>query len=274
MTLLSVVTVAWNAEATIADTMASVAAQDCDDFEHIVVDGASDDRTLAIVRDLATSRTTIVSEPDCGIYDAMNKGAALARGEYLGFLNADDFLVRTDALSRIAQATAGIPDAVAAGAVIVDSARPERWRRSYSATHFRPYMLRFGHMPPHPGFYARTEHVRRLGPFRTDLRISADFDWMLRFHLAGLRQCAIPETLVAVREGGASNNGFASRKTIAHETGKALRDSGIWTAPPLLWGKYAAKISQFVVPPHEYPAPSPVRWMPAKAAVQEAAVSG
>jgi len=262
VTRISVVTVAWNAEATIADTMASVAAQDCDDFEHVVVDGASTDQTLSIVRDLATKRTRIVSEADHGIYDAMNKGAAMAAGGYLGFLNADDFLTRTDALARIAAAAADRPAAVAAGVAIVDSTRPERWRRSYSATHFRRYMLRFGHMPPHPGFYARSDWFRRIGPFRTDLGISADFDWVLRFYLAGLRPRAIPETLVAVREGGASNRGFESRKVIARETRRALGDAGVWTAAPLLWGKYAVKIGQFAMPPRQYPAPQPVRWMP------------
>lgn len=262
MTRLSVITVARNAAATIADTMASVAAQDCESYEHIVVDGASDDDTVPVARELATGRTRIVSAADHGIYDAMNRGLALATGDYVGFLNADDFLLRRDALALLVQAAGSAPDAVAAGVAIVAARPPFPWRRGYSATHFRPWMLRFGHMPPHPGFYASAESFRQLGAFRTDLAISGDFDWILRFHRAGGRAVAIGETLVAVREGGASNRGLASRRAIARETARALADAGVRTSPALLWGKYLAKAAQFVVPPRHYPAPRPVRWLP------------
>jgi hypothetical protein len=123
-------------------------------------------------------------------------------------------------------------------------------------------MLRFGHMPPHPGFYARRDLFDRIGPFNCDYRIMADFDWILRFHLAGHRARPLPETLVALRQGGASNSGFESRRIIAREALSALRRNDLRTAPPLMWAKYIAKAAQFVVPPHQWPAPKPVAWLP------------
>jgi glycosyltransferase involved in cell wall biosynthesis len=264
VTLLSIVTVAWNAEATIADTMRSISSQSFRDYEHIVVDGASTDGTVKIVQALGDERTRLLSEPDNGLYDAMNKGFQLAQGRYVGFLNADDFFIRTDALSLIARASEPMPAAVSAAVAIVNSSDPSRWRRSYSANHFRPWMLRFGNMPPHPGFYACADAVTAIGGFRTDFKISADFDWMLRFYRSGLRPAVIPETLVAVRDGGASNSGFASRRVIAKETERALREQGVGTSSALIWSKYAAKAAQFLIPPIGFPAPAAVRWGPGK----------
>lgn len=262
MPRLTLITVAWNAAPTIADTMDSVAAQGFTDHEHLVIDGASTDATVEIVRQHSTARTRMVSEPDQGIYDAMNKGLALAQGDYVGFLNADDFLVRTDALALVAAATQGDPPAVAGAVAIVDQHAPGRCVRSYSATHFAPWMLRFGHMPPHPGFHMRRDIAAEIGFFDTSLRISADFDWMLRFHIAKYRARAIPETLVAVREGGASNAGFLSRRTIAREAAAACRKRGILTAAPLMWAKYGVKALQYVIPAHGFPAPAPHGWQP------------
>lgn len=261
MPRITVITVAWNAEQTIADTMASVAAQVDSDHEHLVIDGASTDRTLAVVKARATSATRIVSEPDSGLYDAMNKGLALARGEYVGFLNADDFFVRRDALALLQSLTRGEPAAVSAGVAIVRQDAPERWVRSYSATHFRKWMLRFGHMPPHPGFYVRRDLVTVLRGFDTRYRIGADFDFLVRFFAAGYRPASLAATLVAVREGGVSNRGFASRRRIAQEALAALRANGIRSSAFLVWMKYALKIAQYAIPPVAYPAPADVRFM-------------
>lgn len=260
MPRITTITIAWNAARTIADTMASVAAQDFPDHEHIIIDGASTDETVAIVKSLATARTRIISEPDKGLYDAMNKGLALASGDYVGFLNADDFYIRTDALSLLVAATQQDCDAVSAAVAIVDEHNPEKWIRSYSATHFRPWMLRFGHMPPHPGFYVARHLIDQIGRFDTSYRIAGDFDWLVRFFQAGYRPRPVRETLVALREGGASNSGLASRRTIATETARALATRGIGTVSALLWMKYAAKAAQYLLPPHAFPAPEAFRW--------------
>ncbi|QMW23752.1 glycosyltransferase family 2 protein [Sandaracinobacteroides saxicola] len=258
---ITLITVAWNAAATIADTLRSVAAQTTAPHEHLIVDGASSDTTIALAQQYALPFTRIISEPDKGLYDAMNKGFAAATGDYIGFLNADDFLVRTDAIALLQAAAGAHPEALSAAVVLVKPDAPTVRTRSYSAHHFRPWMLRFGHMPPHPGFYVRRDIATVLGPMRTDLRISADFDFMVRF-FARHSAATLAETLVAVREGGASNSGFSSRQTIARENLAVLRAHGIASASALMWAKYAAKIAQYAIPAAHYPAPATVRWEP------------
>src|SRR5690606_14344258 len=149
------------------------------------------------------SRLRWISEPDQGLYDAMNKGIAMATGDYIGFLNADDFFCRVDAVQRIAALASDRPAAVAFSIAIVDQQNPSRVARSYRATGFRPWMLAFGHMPPHPGFYASRMAFEQVGLFDPSFRICADFDWMVRFfHRNRLHAACDSATLVALREGG------------------------------------------------------------------------
>ena len=262
---ITVITVAYNAGATIGDTCASVAAQTGVEIEHIIVDGASTDSTAAVVAATGGPGHILVSEADDGLYDAMNKGVARATGDLIGFLNADDFFCRTDALALVARAAAARPAAAAvAGAVaIVRADAPSKLIRAYPPTPFAPWMLRFAHMPPHPGFYARRDAFARIGAFDPAIRIGADFDWMLRFFAVHrLIAAPLPETLVTLRDGGLSNSGFASRREINAQALASLRRHGLAALPTLVWAKYAAKALQFVVPPVDWPAPDAVRWPP------------
>ena len=174
---ISVITVAYNAETTIADTLASVKAQTWGDYEHIVIDGASTDGTHRILAEHANSRLIVVSEPDGGIFDAMNKGLRLAGGDLIGFLNADDFYARVDALATLAGAAQRDDRAAAigAGVALVDPRNTRRIRRYYPSGDFRPWMLRFGHMPPHPGFYVRRGAMAQVGEFDPQLRTGRGF---------------------------------------------------------------------------------------------------
>jgi len=256
---ISVVTVAFNAAATIGDTLRSVAAQ-TGDVEHIVIDGGSSDGTADIVREHARPGTIFVSEPDHGLYDAMNKGRARATGDLIGFLNADDFYCRTDACVLIAAAATGA-DAVSGGVAIVRAADPRQMVRAYPSKPFAPWMLRFGHMPPHPGFYTTRAAFDRVGGFDPAIRSGADFDWMLRvFTRARLHVAAIPETLVTMRDGGVSNDGFGSRRAINREALASLRRYGIASAAPVIWSKYAVKALQYIIPARDWPAPEGVRF--------------
>lgn len=257
---VSIITVARNAAATIGDTLDSVAAQNHPEIEHLVIDGASSDDTAAVVAARSTPATRFYSEPDAGLYDAMNKGVARATGDLIGFLNADDLFCRTDAVALLA-AAAGAGDAVSGGVAIVDVDDIDRLVRSYPSRPFARWMLRFGHMPPHPGFYATRAAFDRVGGFDPAIRIGADFEWMVRFFAVhGLRDTPIPETLVTLREGGLSNSGFASRKAINIEAVASLRRHDIMTGLPVVWSKYALKALQLVMPAHQWPAPAAQRW--------------
>lgn len=260
---ISVITVAYNAAATIADTCASVAAQTGPEVEHIIIDGGSTDTTAAIVAAHARAGHIYVCEPDDGLYDAMNKGLALASGDLVGFLNADDFFCRSDALALVAAAAAADPraDAISGAVAIVAADDVTRLTRAYPPTPFAPWMLRMAHMPPHPGFYARRAAFDTVGGFDPAIRIGADFDWMVRFFAVhGLRARPIAPTLVTLREGGLSNQGFASRKAISREALATLSRHHLLSLAPLVWAKYPVKALQFVVPPHGWPAPAEVRF--------------
>ncbi len=260
---ISVITVAYNADATIGDTCASVAAQDWPDVEHIIIDGGSSDATAATVAATARPGHHFVSEPDKGLYDAMNKGVARASGDIIGFLNADDFFCRTDALRLVAAAALADPgaDAISGAVAIVRADNVTHLTRAYPPTPFSPWMLRLAHMPPHPGFYARRAGMARVGAFDPAIRIGADFDWMVRFFaVERLRARPIPETLVTLRDGGLSNQGLASRTAIAAEALATLRRHGLLSLAPLVWAKYPVKALQYVVPAHGWPAPEAVRF--------------
>jgi glycosyltransferase involved in cell wall biosynthesis len=260
---ISIITVAYNAAATIGDTCASVAAQIGPEIEHIIIDGGSTDGTSAVVSAKAKPGHIFLSEPDNGLYDAMNKGIKRATGNLVGFLNADDFLCRTDAGALIAAAATAnqTASAICGGVAIVAAADVTRLRRAYAATSFAPWMLRFGHMPPHPGFYVRRTALDTVGPFEAEMKIGADFDWMVRFFWKHqLRLARIAPTIVTMRDGGVSNGGWKARRRMNSEILAALRNHGVASMPVLVWSKYLAKIAQVGLRARSWPAPEQVRW--------------
>lgn len=224
---ISVVTVCFNAEATIGATIASVAGQSWPDFEHLIIDGASRDGTADVVAAAAHSRLIFISEPDQGIYDAMNKGLASATGEYVVFLNADDFFASPDTLALVAAAAERTgADCIVGDTRFVDgTGRPAG--RIYSTWGFRPWWLRIGVMPPHPSFFARTALLREAGGFDLSYRISSDFDLVARLFIARRASWArVPRVLTHFRAGGVSTQGLAAKRKIGRETSRSLAALG------------------------------------------------
>lgn len=243
----SIVTVCYNPGEAIDACLRSVAEQGYPHIEHIVIDGASPDGTAERLARLDWFKGRLVSEPDKGIYDAMNKGAALASGDYIGFLNADDWLSHPDAIAALAGAarTHRGADAVQGDVVIVDPTKLGR-RRYYSGAGNWRRRLRWGQMPPHPGFYMRTALFREMGGFATDYRIAADYDLMLRFFCTDVRRAVhVASPVVNMATGGVSNQGLQSRKIINREIGVACRRNGVKTNALMIWSKYLTKIFQY-----------------------------
>lgn len=224
---ISIVTVCYNAASTIGATIASVAMQDWPDVEHIIIDGGSSDGTNAVVASSANNRVIFVSEPDEGMYDAMNKGLARATGDYVGFLNADDFLAAPDALRRVAEAAARTrADCVIGDTRFVDG-RGRPAGRIYSTWGFRPWWLRIGIMPPHPSFFARTALLRSAGGFDLSYRISSDFDLVARVMLKHRASWTrIGGVITHFRVGGVSTDGIAAKRKIGRETSRSLASLG------------------------------------------------
>lgn len=239
---ISLITVCWNAEATIAETLKSIDDQIFRDFEHIIVDGASKDGTLSIIRGAPAQNRRLVSAPDEGIYDAMNKGIGLARGEIVGFLNADDVFANNNVLGHIADAfdTPGI-DCTYGDLVYVVRNEPEKITRYWRSSEFKPRSFRRGWFPPHPTLYLKRDVYQKMGRFNLQYRHAADVEFMIRvFEVGGVNSTRIPEVLVRMKGGGASNNGF---KTVLRQNGEilaALAKHGIAVSPALYW---ASKLS-------------------------------
>lgn len=244
---ISVITATYNSGRTIGDTLESVLRQTYSDVELIVVDGASRDDTMDVVRRYEPrfgGRMHWTSEPDRGIYDAMNKGIARATGDVIGILNSDDFYTSDTVLERVAEAMAGGDvDAVYGDIHYVRDGDLRRCVRYYSSRPFRRWMMRLGFMPAHPSFYCRREVYERCGTFDTTYRVAADFENLLRLiYVNHIKTRYLPVDFVTMRTGGASTSGLSSHRQIMRDHLRALRSNGVWSCTPLLGLRYIYKI--------------------------------
>lgn len=209
---VSIITATYNSAATIADTLRSVQSQTYKDIEHIIVDGLSNDNTLAIVNGFPHV-AKVISEKDNGIYDAMNKGIKMATGEIIGILNSDDFYIFSDVLQDIVEKFEDNHiDCVYADLDYVDPRDTNKVFRKWKSGSFNPIAFEFGWMPPHPTFFVRRHIYEKYGSFNTSLGTAADYELMLRFLYVHRSNCKyLPKTIVRMRAGGASNQNFLSR---------------------------------------------------------------
>jgi len=209
---ISVITVSYNSAKTIADTIRSVASQKYYDFEHLIIDGNSSDATISVVEAHRHSNLTLASEADKGIYDAMNKGIAMAAGDIIGFINADDFYTSPDVLSKIAAAfEVSDADCCYGDLCYVKQLDTSKIVRYWRSAPFRPGLFGKGWCPPHPTFFVKRLVYERLGGFKLDLKIAADVELMARFLEVGrISSYYIPEVLVHMRMGGASNRSLSN----------------------------------------------------------------
>jgi glycosyltransferase involved in cell wall biosynthesis len=243
--LISVVTVVRN-DAAVADTVRGVLAQKGVRVESVVIDGASTDGTLAALAPFKR-RIRLLSEPDKGIYDAMNKGLRLATGTVIGFLNAGDVFTGVDGLAAVADAFArdkGLEAAFAGLEIAGQDGRVGRW---WPAQAHVPGAFARGWMPSHPTFYALRKPLLELGGFNTTYRLAADYDLMLRaLEVARLKSIPLPLTLVRMRSGGASQASFKALWRHNRESWTAARAAGVVTSafPSFLAKKWARKIPQ------------------------------
>jgi glycosyltransferase involved in cell wall biosynthesis len=247
-TKISVITVAFNSATTVFQTLRSVAEQTWGDVEHIVIDGASTDGTLEMIKTHGAHLARVVSEPDGGIYEAMNKGLRAANGDVIAFLNADDYYADATVLQRVVSALEeGNLDAVFGDVAFFSDTAPERVVRRYRSNRFRPERLAWGWMPAHPGLFVKREVFERAGSFSTSYRIAGDFEWIARaFYGQGLRYRYLPNVLVHMRVGGISTGGWANTMLLNREVKRACRENGISTNWLKILSKYPLKMLEFV----------------------------
>jgi glycosyltransferase len=246
---ISVITATWNCAATVADCLASVAQQTHPFIEHVVVDGASSDGTLGVLKKHSAQLAVLRSEQDRGIYDALNKGLALATGEVLGFLHADDLYAHPGVLAHVAAAFEDPAVCAVYGDLqYVRQSDTSQVVRHWQSQPFTPQRLAWGWMPPHPTLYVRRSWYERLGGFDTRYRIAADYHSILRlFSQPGFQAVHLPMVMVKMRLGGASNKSLKNLIRKSREDWSALRRTRVGALGGLgaLAWKNAGKVGQF-----------------------------
>lgn len=245
---VSIITVSYNSAKTIEDTIRSVVSQTYPDIEYIVVDGASTDATLAICNKYA-SRIRLISEKDKGIYDAMNKGLALATGDIIGILNSDDLYadenVIADVVKKLQQTGA---QALYADLVYVDQANTSKIKRYWRSGNFAPKKFKWGWMPPHPTVFLHRQLYRQHGHFNLELRSAADYELMLRFfYKHRINPVYLPRVITRMRMGGESNATVTNRIKANREDKKAWELNGLRPMLFTFFLKPLRKIPQFIL---------------------------
>jgi len=262
---ISVITVCRNSAKTIETAFASVLSQHYSDYEYLVIDGGSEDGTIDLIKKwepLFNGRMRWISEHDEGMYDAINKGIRMATGDVVGILNADDFLSDDRVIERVAEAFGTTKIDVVYGDVrfikspCQGAAVPEltalrgaKTLRYYSAKRWRPWMLQWGYMPPHPGVYIRRECFECLGTYKLGYHIAADYELLIRYlRKAKLALYYLPCCMVGMRMGGKSTKSWRSNLLLNQEIVRGNRENGYFCCMPMLVPKYAFKVFEFVLP--------------------------
>jgi glycosyltransferase involved in cell wall biosynthesis len=225
---VSIITATYNSSATLKDTLQSVEQQSYPDIQHVIIDGESNDNTLELVKEF-DHIDAVLSEPDNGIYDAMNKGINLVKGDIIGILNSDDFypdnFVIADVVKHFEQTGC---EALYADLIYVDPKKKNKIVRKWRSGDFDRDNFLTGWMPPHPTFFVKKEVYQRLGGFDTRLKSAADYELLLRFlYINKVPTSYLPRVLVHMRSGGMSNRSFRNRLKAHLEDYRAWSFNGI-----------------------------------------------
>jgi glycosyltransferase involved in cell wall biosynthesis len=245
---VSIITITFNSAETVEDTIQSVMAQDYQDIEYIIVDGASSDGTMDIVGRYSHAIAKVVSERDKGIYDAMNKGVSAATGDIIGILNSDDFYanhtVISDVVKRFKQTGA---EGLYADLVYVDRNETNKIIRAWKSGEYRVGMFLQGWMPPHPTFFVMRKWYETFGKYSIELRSSSDYELMLRFiHKHHLKLAYLPQVITKMRAGGQSNVTLKNRWRANREDRLAWKMNGLQPGFFTLVRKPLSKLLQYL----------------------------
>jgi glycosyltransferase len=245
---ISIITIAYNSGHSIADAIQSVLSQTYPDIEYVIVDGKSKDNTVEVVKSFGNRISKFVSEPDKGIYDALNKGIRMATGEVIGFMHSDDLFASNDVIEKVAALFAkNNVDSIYGDLEYVYKNDTNKVLRYWKSGDFSIRKLKMGWMPPHPTFYVKKAVYDKYGLFNTNFRIAADYDTILRF--LGKHRIStmyLPEVMVKMRVGGASNRSLKNIIKKTKEDMQAIQDNQFGSLFTLAF-KNLRKLTQFVV---------------------------
>lgn len=243
---VSIITITYNSESTLIDTIDSVLNQTYKDIEYIIVDGGSTDSTVSIVHSYKDKIAKFVSEKDNGLYDALNKGISMATGDVVGIIHSDDFYTSRHTIENIVHLfKADHADAVYADLFYVDKHDTDKIFRKWKSGHYKHGMFLNGWMPPHPTFFVKRWVYETYGSFNLDLVSAADYELMLRFiHKHKIKLAYLPEFIIKMRVGGKSNVSLKNRIRANNEDRKAWRINGLKPRFYTLYAKPLRKIIQ------------------------------
>ncbi|WP_417550083.1 glycosyltransferase family 2 protein [Methylophaga sp.] len=229
---VSIITVCYNSGGVINTAIRSVLSQSYEGIQYIVIDGGSKDNTLSVIHSYGNDFFKVLSAPDKGIYDAMNKGLSLATGDVIGILNSDDFYPHNDVINQVVKTFKAYPDTqMILGNV--DFVHPDNLTlpvRFYSSLNFAPWKMRFGFMPAHPAAFIKRSAYNEVGKYKLGYKIGADFEWFVRaLMVKRLPYVKHNQTLVRMREGGVSTSGLKSYWLSSKEQLCALRVNGVYS---------------------------------------------
>ena len=246
---VTVITATYNRASTIVRALSSVKSQTYSDIQLVVVDGASTDETISKVNAILDETDIMISEPDEGIYDALNKGLALSDGEILCFLHSDDLYYDNEVISKVADVFADEAIDVVYGDVCFFSGDSVlESRRRYRSKKLSRKNLAWGHMPAHPSTFIRRRVYNDLGYFETNFKIAADYEFFCRLiKYPNLKSIYLAYPLVRMQLGGASTVGFRSKFLLNKEVLRAIRKNGIYTNLFMVVSKYPAKIIEYLL---------------------------
>ena len=244
---VSIITASYNSADTILDTIVSVQKQSYKNIEHIIVDGASKDDTLNVVKS-AGHNGPLISEPDKGIYDAMNKGIKAATGDIVGILNSDDHFYNDDVIATVVKAFEEQQvDATVGDVIFINKENTAKIVRRYSAVKWKLSKFVWGYMPPHPSFFAKRHLFQELGFYKTDYKIGADFELLVRYLLVNKISWAyLPLVTTKMLMGGASTKNINSIITLNKEIARACKENGLYTNYAMIYSKYLFKPFEFL----------------------------
>ncbi|GAB3544850.1 glycosyltransferase family 2 protein [Spirosoma fluminis] len=250
---VSIITVVFNGAQHIRDCIESVLNQTYSAIEYIIIDGQSTDGTIDIVRSYGTKVARFISEPDKGLYDAMNKGITAATGDVIGLLNADDFYRHTRVIEHVAATfTRTGSDAVYGDMLYVDREDTTKLKRYWRSGWYRTNAFLWGWMPGHLSFFAKKKLYEQHGLFRLDLKSAADYELMLRFiHKNKANLAYMDEVTIVMRAGGISNSSLTNRLRANQEDRLAWELNGLKPYFFTLWLKPLRKLVQYVSKPPE-----------------------
>lgn len=251
---ISIITVCYNSAATIEKTINSVAEQIYEDIEYIIIDGNSNDGTLSIIKNYDQLCDKWISEPDKGLYDAMNKGIEIATGEIIGILNADDVFMDNSVLSKVSDVFIQNPHIEATIGNVIQFNKQGMITRFYSSKNWQPNKLKIGFMPPHPSIFFKKTVFTTFGNYKLNYKIGADYEFIVRVFLKNKIEWSYSNlTTTKMLVGGLSSSGISSYKKISSEIIKSLKENNIKYFSFLIQFRIVWKIKELLLKntPHE-----------------------